>query len=107
MSNASSEPRVLLLTADLFFKAKLDGLARAMGAAVVSSPPADVAVVELGRPDAAERVRTLMADGVRVLAFGSHVRADDLRAARDLGAVAVPNSRVEAALRDLLAKADE
>jgi hypothetical protein len=105
VSNASGEPTVLLLTADLFFKAKLDGIARGAGASVVSSPPADVAVVELGRPDAVERIRAFVDEGLRVLAFGSHVRAEDLRAARDLGATAVPNSGVEAALRDLLAEA--
>ncbi len=105
MSNASRDRTVVLLTTDLFFRAKLDGVVREAGATVVSSPPADVAVVELGRSDAAEQVGAFLADGLRVLAFGSHVRADDLRAARALGAVAVPNSGVEAALRDLLAKA--
>ena len=34
-----------------------------------------------------------------VRAFGPHVRADLLRAARERGAVAVPNSQVEEALR--------
>jgi len=37
-----------------------------------------------------------------VLAFGSHVDAAALRAARDLGARAVPNSEIENALRALL-----
>jgi len=39
---------------------------------------------------------------VPVLAFGSHVRAEALRAAREAGATAVPNSQVEARLRELL-----
>jgi hypothetical protein len=37
-----------------------------------------------------------------VLAFGSHVDAEALRAARAGGARAVPNSEVERALRELL-----
>jgi len=41
-------------------------------------------------------------DGLEVLAFGSHVDAASLRAARDLGAHAVPNSQVESSLRDAL-----
>jgi hypothetical protein len=38
-----------------------------------------------------------------VLAYGPHVRADLLRAAREAGATAVPNSEVERQLRVLLA----
>jgi hypothetical protein len=37
-----------------------------------------------------------------VLAFGSHVDAAALRAARDAGAHAVPNSQLETELRALL-----
>ena len=40
--------------------------------------------------------------GVDVLAFGPHVRAELLRAAREAGATAVPNSQVEDALRQAI-----
>ena len=62
----------------------------------------DLAVIELGRPDVPQRIAQLVARGVPVLAFGSHVDAGALRAARELGARAVPNSEVEHSLRALL-----
>ena len=52
------------------------------------------------------RIATLVARGTPVLAYGSHVRADLLRAAREAGARAVPNSEVEERLRELLGAAD-
>ena len=90
------------MTRDLFFRAKLDGLARAAGAMVVRAEPADVAVVELTRVEDIERVRELTRRGISVIAFSSHVEAELLRAARAAGATAVPNSQVEAALRGRL-----
>jgi hypothetical protein len=39
---------------------------------------------------------------VPVLAFGPHVDAALLRAARERGAIAVPNSKVEETLREML-----
>jgi len=91
-----------VLAADLFFRAKLEAVVRAAGWTPVRTAPAEVAVVELGRPGAPERVAELVAGGARVLAFGSHVGADDLRRARDSGARAVPNSQVERALAAIL-----
>lgn len=104
MSSASPDRRVVLLTTDLFFRAKLEAVVRAAGGTVVAGLPADVAVVELGRGDALDRVAEYGAGGVRVIAFGSHVHADVLRHARELGAASVPNSRVEASLRSALAE---
>jgi hypothetical protein len=49
-----------------------------------------------------ERVAEFVGRGVPVLAFGPHVRAEALRAARERGAVAVPNSKVEEVLRGML-----
>jgi hypothetical protein len=92
-----------MLTTDLFFRAKLDGVVRAAGFSVVRGLPAAVAVVELGRPDALVRIPELVGAGARVLAFGSHVHADVLRRARELGAESVPNSRAEDSLRRVLA----
>ena len=94
--------RVLLLTADLVFRSKLTAVVAAAGGEVTrDAGPCDLAVLELGGP-AGERIGELVRRGVPVLAFGSHVRADALRAAREAGATAVPNSQVEAQLRELL-----
>jgi len=94
--------RVLVECRDLFFRGKLQAMLTASGAAAVREEPYDVAVIELGRADAPQRITELVTRGVPVLAFGSHVDAAALRAARDLGARAVPNSEVETALRALL-----
>ena len=104
MQNRSNDAAVLVVTRDLFFRAKLEGLIKSAGARVASREPAALAVVELGTPAALERVRELAASGIRVVAFGSHVDADTLRAAREAGAEAVPNSRIEAVLLAALAQ---
>ncbi len=101
MSNPSSERAVLLVTRDLFFRAKLDALIELSGHTAVRSGPARYAVLELGAVTADE-LRALVADGVRVVAFGSHVGVQELREAREAGAQAVPNSQVEAAVRAML-----
>lgn len=87
---------------DLFFRGKLQEIVRAAGAEPVRDEPVDLAVVELGRADVQDRIRELVQRGTPVLAFGSHVDAAALRAARDLGARAVPNSQIEDSLRALL-----
>jgi hypothetical protein len=98
--------RVLLATRDLFFRAKLAAVAQAAGAEVTGDEAVcDVAVIELGAAAWDARLRVLAGRGVPVLAFGSHVRPDELRAARRAGAVAVPNSQVEERLSDMLAGA--
>ncbi|MGH9261512.1 MAG: hypothetical protein ACRD08_16735, partial [Acidimicrobiales bacterium] len=58
--------------------------------------------VEIAGPDWEALVQSFVVRGVPVLAYGAHVRADLLRAARDAGAAAVPNSEVEHRLRQLL-----
>jgi hypothetical protein len=93
--------RVLLATRDLFFRSKLGAVVQAAGGELTRDEAAcDVAVIELGGLDAEERIRGLVARGIHVLAFGSHVEADALRAAREAGATAVPNSEVERALAE-------
>jgi hypothetical protein len=94
--------RVLVECRDLFFRGKLQAILAASGAQPAREEPYDLAVIELGRADAPQRITELVARGVPVLAFGSHVDAAALRAARDLGARAVPNSEVEHSLRALL-----
>jgi CheY-like chemotaxis protein len=93
--------KVLLSTRDLIFRAKLGAVVQAAGAEAVRDDGAcDFAVVELGGLDAEQRIRALVARGIPVLAFASHVKADALRAARDAGAPAVPNSQVEQVLAE-------
>jgi len=93
---------VLVECRDLFFRGKLQAILTASGAAAVREEPYEVAVIELGGADAPQRIADLVTLGVPVLAFGSHVDAAALRAARDLGARAVPNSELETALRALV-----
>jgi hypothetical protein len=92
--------RVLVVARDLLFRSKLRGVVTTAGAAVASNDDdCDLAVVEIEAPQWEERVRALVARGVAVLAFGSHVHADLLRLARAAGAEAVPNSQVAEILR--------
>jgi hypothetical protein len=96
--------RVLLVTRDLMFRAKLrEVILAAGGTAASDAATCDLAVVEIDARDWELRIREL-APRVPVLAFGSHVHADALRAARDAGAVAVPNSQVAATLARLIAE---
>ncbi len=94
--------RVLVECRDLFFRGKLQEIIRTAGAEPTREEPLDLAVVELGQSTTAARIRELVQRGIQVLAFGSHVDAAALRAARDLGARAVPNSEIENSLRALL-----
>ncbi|NIM50028.1 MAG: hypothetical protein GTN62_06795 [Gemmatimonadales bacterium] len=97
-----SDRSVLLLTRDLFFRAKLEGLAQEAGYEPTRSGPAVLAVVELTGDAALARVRELVVAGSRVIAFGSHVQPAILREARAAGATAVPNSEVEETVRRVL-----
>lgn len=97
--SGAADRAVLILARDLFFRAKLEAVARALDAEPVSSGLAPMAVVELSGEASVQRIRELVASGVSVLAFGSHVQRAWLRAARDAGAEAVPNSQVAEALR--------
>lgn len=93
--------RVLLATRDLFFRSKLAAVVTAGGAELVArDAPCDLAVLDAEAPGAAERIRGLVDGGVAVLAYGPHVRAELLRAAREAGATAVPNSEVERVLAE-------
>jgi hypothetical protein len=98
----SGERTVLILARDLFFRAKLEAVAQAAGFEPRRDGAARLAVVELADASSVERVRALTGSGIAVLAFGSHVGVELLRAAREAGAEAVPNSQVEDALRHRL-----
>jgi len=95
--------RVYLGPRDLVFRAKLGAVIAAAGAEMTRDPEAcDLAVLDVEAPDALARIWGFITRGIAVLAYGPHVRAELLRAAREAGAVAVPNSKVEDTLRDLL-----
>lgn len=92
--------RVLLATRDLLFRSKLGAVVQTAGGELTRDEGVcELAVIELGG-DAEQRIRAFVARGIPVLAFGSHVNADALRAAREAGATAVPNSQVEQALAE-------
>jgi len=96
--------KVLLATRDLIFRAKLGTVVREGGGEMApDEKSSDLVVVDVEAPGAMERIRGLVLQGVAVLAFGPHVRAELLRAAREAGATAVPNSQVVQQLRQLLA----
>ena len=81
------------------FRGKLRAVVDAAGAEVTrDATVADVVVVELDSDGWEERITDGVARGATVIAFGSHVDAERLRAARALGADAVPNSQIEARL---------
>lgn len=95
--------RVFIETRDLVFRSKLSAAVTWESAEVTTDDTrCDLAVIELGGPAAEARVRSFAGRGIPVLAFGSHVVPDALRAARQAGALAVPNSQAEAKLRELL-----
>jgi hypothetical protein len=95
--------RVLLVTKDLLFRSKLGAAVAAGGGEVVKDPAGcDLAVVDIEIPGAVDRIRGFVTSGTPVLAYGSHVLVEPLRAAREAGATAVPNSEVERRLLALL-----
>lgn len=98
----SPERRVRLVTRDLFFRARVEGQLTALGWEPVRHD-APHAVIEVTDDPDLETVRAAVATGGRVVAFGSHVRAELLRAAREAGAVAVPNSQLDATLATVFA----
>jgi hypothetical protein len=97
-----SDRVVLLATADLLFRAKLDAVVQHAGWRSVRQGSAEIAVVELTGQTALDEVRRLVSGGATVLAFGPHVHHELLRDARTAGARAVPNSQIETVLARVL-----
>ncbi|MBI3725930.1 DNA-binding response regulator [bacterium] len=106
------------ITGDLFFRAKIEEAARAVGAPLprfVSSAEkvsAELVILELSpRTGGVEAVAKILerSPGARVVAFGSHVDTEMLDRARSLGAAEVmPRSRfVREMGRILLGQAPE
>ncbi|HEX4632926.1 MAG TPA: hypothetical protein VH163_03790 [Gemmatimonadales bacterium] len=104
MAGEPRRPRqVFVDTKDLIFRSKVRTIVASAGDHVTTNPSAcDLAVIELDPATNVEPLRPFVERGTRVLAFASHVQAELLRQARDLGAEAVPNSGVETRLRALL-----
>jgi predicted DsbA family dithiol-disulfide isomerase len=103
VSAAHAGMKVLLATRDLIFRSKLGAVVREGGGEMArDEESSDLVVLDVEAPGAVERIRGLALQGVSVLAFGPHVRADLLRAAREAGATAVPNSQVEQVLAERL-----
>lgn len=112
-------PAGLLLSRDLIFTTKVIGTAQALGLKVVSAGNAalvsamlakwrptavfvDLAAGELVTPSELMAHRATC-PGTTFIAFGSHVDADALQAARDAGCEEVmPRSRFSAELPELL-----
>jgi DNA-binding NarL/FixJ family response regulator len=90
---------------DLMDRSRLAGIDITFVAspAALASTEADVVVVDLGRPGALEALPSITSG--RVIAFGSHVDADLLAAARAAGCDDVlPRSKFFTRARDLLAE---
>ena len=98
------EPRqVFVDTKDLIFRSKVRSIVTSAGDHVTTDPGScDLAVIELDAATGVDPLRLFVERGTAVLAFASHIQADLLRQARELGAEAVPNSAVEQRLRALL-----
>src|SRR5207245_9363638 len=85
--------RVFLATRDLVFRSKLAAVVRAAGGDVTADEAGcDIAVLDVEGAAVADRIRAWTVKRIRVLAYGSHVRPDLLRAARGAGAGAGPDS---------------
>ena len=95
--------RVFLAARDLVFRSKLAAVVDGAGAVVGRDPAeCELAVVDVELPGAADRIRSFIEQGMTVLAYGAHVRPELLRAAREAGATAVPNSQVQERFAGLL-----
>lgn len=103
-STPAADRRVRVVTRDLFFRARVEEQLRALGWEPVRGA-APQAVIEVAGEGDVETIRQQVAQGGRAVAFGSHVRADLLTAARQAGAVAVPNSQLDATLRKVFGAA--
>ena len=90
-------------TRDLIFRSKIRSIVASTGDHVTSDGEAcDLAVIELDPATGLGSLQPFIQRGTPVLAFASHIQAELLRQARELGAEAVPNSAVEMRLRALL-----
>jgi len=111
----ASAPRVAVWIPNLFLRVPVEEAVRTAGgipvpvagAAEATTQGCAVAVVDLDAAGTAAltAIAALTRAGVVVLAFGPHVEAEALAAARRSGAVALPRSAFLARLPELLAMA--
>jgi adenine/guanine phosphoribosyltransferase-like PRPP-binding protein len=107
--------RVALFVPNLFMRVPVESAVRSAGLEphTVASPemagdagcPVAVVDLEAAGETAPAAIAALTRAGIVVLAFGPHVRAGELAAARQAGAVALPRSAFLARLPELLAAA--
>jgi hypothetical protein len=87
---------VVALVPDLMDRSRLGAVVDTFvrNATELAVVDADVAVIDLSREGAIEAAGALVARGVRVVAFGSHVDKDTLDQARATGADVMPRSKL-------------
>jgi len=100
--------RVVAFVPDLMDRSKVaavapgaEFVARA-GALLPAADGADLVVVDLSRPGVVDALPALVATGVRVIGFGSHVDRATLAAAEDAGASVLPRSAFFSRMTELL-----
>lgn len=109
----------LLISSDLFFTSKVTGTAQALGRHIhccdttaevrerLSAGNVGCVLLDLASPGHANAdgfISELVAAGVPVIAFGSHVNVEQLQAARRAGAEALPRSEFSAKLPKILSQ---
>lgn len=115
-------PTGVLVSRDLIFTTKISGTARAMGyriavagngalalKTIAEAKPrvvfVDLAAGELGKPEALVAYQAAAGQETPIVAFGSHVDIESLRAAREAGCREVmPRSKFSAELPELIRK---
>ncbi len=98
---------VLAYVPDLIDRSKVGAAARVTFVARPSelaslARPGQVVVVDLNRPGVLDALPQVVANGARVVAFGSHVERATLEAAAALGCQALPRSQFFRSLGALL-----
>lgn len=88
---------------DLMDRSKLPGARFVARPEDLVGTDATIVIVDLSRPGVLDVLPGVVATGVRVIGFGSHVDAATLDAARVAGAEAMPRSVFFARVADLLA----
>lgn len=89
-------PTLAIVSRNLLDRLKIESAATAAGfvpAAWDPSLEADLVVVDLEDPRAADAISAAASGGVRCVAYGPHVRVDLLEAATATGATSMPRSR--------------
>lgn len=115
--SATTSPIGLLICSDLFFSSKVTGTAQALGIPMelvddvasalsrINSGEFDYVILDLSSRNASvsDLMAAMPSNGpVPVIAFGSHVNAEQLDTARNAGAEVLPRSQFSTNLPDIL-----